>query len=192
MTPLEVYKDYLALRNHFTSSTYDYFKYQGKSSGSASSFEKRKDKFFFEKIAKHRDPHNLMLSNFSKTPKVWARDIAYSEACEQTYLGWLKRMQSLPYTVRSDCSHLNEHFDTNFIVEKNQHPNLLRVYCADLVSAETLCILIDLTGCMKHWDSMQGDVIWDEVGLFVRKYTPFINYNRQKVRDEVVDFFRSQ
>lgn len=192
MTPLEVYKDYLALRNHFNSPTYDYFKYNGKSSGSASSFEKRKDKFFFEKIAKHKNPGGLMLANFVKTPKVWARDIAYSEECEQTYIEWMKRTQSLAYTVKSDISILDEDFDSNFIVKDNQHPTLLRMYCAGLVSPETLCILVDMTGCMRHWDSMQGDIVWDEVGMFVKKYTPFVRYNREQVKKVILDFYGSK
>jgi hypothetical protein len=34
MTPFEVYKKYLALKNHFTKDSYDYFKYGGKVSAS--------------------------------------------------------------------------------------------------------------------------------------------------------------
>jgi hypothetical protein len=68
-TAYEAYKDYLALRNHFNNEKYDYFLYNGKVSGSVASFEKRKDRFFFEKLAKHRDPHGLMVANFVYNPK---------------------------------------------------------------------------------------------------------------------------
>jgi hypothetical protein len=100
MTPFEVYRDYIALRNHFNSKSYDYFKYGGKSSGNVDSFNKRKDKFFFEKLAKHRDPHHLMLANFAVNPKSWIKEMAYSENAEAVYMDWLKRSQSLTHNVQ--------------------------------------------------------------------------------------------
>ena len=40
-TPLEAYQTYLAIKNHFSSPSYDYFKYQGKVKVNSQSFEKR-------------------------------------------------------------------------------------------------------------------------------------------------------
>lgn len=191
MTPFAVYMDYLALRNHFNTDWYDYIKYGGKTKANLDSFQSRKDRVFFEKLAKHRDPHGLMLANFVKSPKVWARDLAYSEECEQNYIEWLKRTQALTNTVRSELSKLDEQFDSNFVVEDGQHPTLLRLYCASEVSAETLCTLVDLTKCFKHWCTMDGDVVWDEVKRLLIKYTPFVKYDRDKVKRVVVDFFAS-
>ena len=190
MTPFEVYKDYLSLRNHFNSPGYDYFKYNGKSSGSIDSFNKRKDKFFFEKMAKHRDPHGLMLANFVHNPKSWIREMAYDESAEQIYMEWLKRNQSLTYIISGDLKKLNENFNENFIVKDNQHPILLKLFCSDTITTETLCVLVDIVRCYKHWDKeLKGDIIWDEVRLLLRKYTPFLKYEKEKIRKIVVDFF---
>ena len=188
MSPFEVYRAYLALRNHFNSSSYDYFKYNGKGSSSVESFNKRKDKIFFEKLARHRDPQGLMIANFSKNPKAWIRDMAYTEEGEQNYLEWLKRQQSLSYIVSSELSKLHDDFNENFIVRKNEHPILLRLFSSGAVSAETLCILVDLTNCLEHWDTkLSGDIVWNEVGVFIKKYTPFIKYDREKLKKIVVD-----
>ncbi len=43
MTPFESYKTFLAVKSHFTTDNYDYVKYNGKVTASASSFETRKD-----------------------------------------------------------------------------------------------------------------------------------------------------
>ena len=51
MTGFEVYKMYLALKQHFTKDNYDYQKYNGKVSASEKSFEERRDRFFFKKLA---------------------------------------------------------------------------------------------------------------------------------------------
>ena len=45
LTPIEVYKNYLAFKNHFTKEKYDYFKYRGRSRSSTAAFNKRKDRY---------------------------------------------------------------------------------------------------------------------------------------------------
>ena len=52
MNEFEAYKHYLALKLHF-SSDYDYFKYNGKTNATQQSFEKRKDRFRFSKLARN-------------------------------------------------------------------------------------------------------------------------------------------
>ena len=61
MTPFEVYCEYVSLKNHFTKLDYDYIKYNGKMRLKPTSFQKRKDKLFFEKISKHSDPHGFFI-----------------------------------------------------------------------------------------------------------------------------------
>jgi hypothetical protein len=191
MTPSEVYQDYMALRRHFNSSSYDYFKYYGKVRGDAeNSFNKRKDKFFFEKVAKHRDPHGFMLANFVKYPKTWIRDIAYSDGAEKTYQDWLKRKESLTYLLQNDLNKLQFPFDRNFAIEDRQLSHLLVLYLGGEINIETACILTDLVGCYRYWNKqLKEDVIWQEIGQLIKKYTPFVNYDKEKVNKIVLDFF---
>lgn len=191
MTPYEAYRDYLALRNHFNNASYDYFKYNGKASGSVDSFNKRKDKFFFEKLAKHRDPHGLMVANFVYNPKTWVKDIAYSEMAAKTYDSWLKRLQSLTYIVTDDCSRLDPDFDSNFLVEDGEHPSLLRSYLGGQITLETLVVLTDMVGCMDYWSKkMAGDPIWEETMIKINKYRPFVKYDSAKLKQKILDIFR--
>ena len=44
MNEFETYKLYISLKNHFSSKSYNHFKYQGKSRVNFDSFQKRKDK----------------------------------------------------------------------------------------------------------------------------------------------------
>jgi len=191
MTPSEVYQDYMALRRHFNSSSYDYFKYYGKVRGDAeNSFNKRKDKFFFEKVAKHRDPHGFMLANFAKYPKTWIRDIAYSDGAEKTYQDWLKRKESLTCLLQKDLSKLQFPFDLNFAIEDRQLSHLLVLYLGGEINIETTCILTDLVGCYRYWNKqLKEDVIWQEIGQLIKKYTPFVKYDKDKVNKIVLDFF---
>lgn len=193
MTPFEVYRDYLALRNHFNSETYDYFKYQGKSSIGKDSFTTRKDRFFFEKVAKHKDPHGFMLSNFIANPKSWIRDMAYSEDAERVYQEWQKRKDSLTYTIQNDLGKLSFPFDSNFICKSNQHSYLFTLYLGKQITLETICVLSNLVGCLAYWNKqMKDDIVWRQSGLLVKKYTPFIKYDPAKIKKIVVDFFADE
>lgn len=191
MTPYEAYREYLALRNHFNNQKYDYFRYCGKASGSVDSFNKRRDRFFFEKLAKHRDPHGLMVANFVYNPKTWVKDIACSEMAAKIYDSWVKRLQSLTYMITDDCSRLDPDFNSNFIVEDGEHPNILRLYLGGQITLETLVILADVVGCLGYWQKkMEGDPIWEETSIKIRKYRPFIKYDAAKIKQKVLDIFR--
>ena len=107
MSAFDAYKEYLALKNHFSKPGYDYFKYNGKLKVNADSFNSRKDKLFFQKLSKHSDVRNFLVANLSKNEKAWIKDLAYSEEAEKTYKDWLKRTQSLTYTIKNDLKALN-------------------------------------------------------------------------------------
>ena len=52
VTPFETYQTYLSMKSHFTNKRYDFFKYGGKSRATMTSFNKRKDKYWFEKTSR--------------------------------------------------------------------------------------------------------------------------------------------
>ena len=52
MNEFEAYKEYIALKLHFTSD-YDYFKYNGKTNVTLHSFEERKDKYHFKRLRRN-------------------------------------------------------------------------------------------------------------------------------------------
>ena len=59
VTPFEVYQTYLSFKNHFTKEKYDYFKYSGKTNASLNSFNKRRDKYFFEKMSRQKNDDEI-------------------------------------------------------------------------------------------------------------------------------------
>lgn len=190
MSAFECYQEYLALKNHFSKPTYDYFRYNGKMKVNISSFEKRKDKLFFQKLAKHPDVHNFLIANLSENEKSWIRELAYSEEAEKTYKSWLKRQQSLSYVFKQELGNLDIRFNENLICRDNEHPFLLKLYLGKQVSLDTLCLILDISGAKKHWDSkMQYDLIWDTIRIKVEKYSPFITCDKDKMKNIVLDYF---
>ena len=190
MSAFECYKEYIAIKNHFSQPAYDYFKYQGKVKAVVETFNKRKDKIFFEKLAKHPDVHNFLIANLSENEKSWIKELAYNKEAENIYKNWLKKQQSLSYFFKNDLSKLKHNFDENFICNNHEHPYLLKLYLGKQISLETFCLLLEITGAQKHWDcNMEYDLIWDSIRLKVKKYIPFIKHDKQKMKKIVIDFF---
>jgi hypothetical protein len=192
MSAFECYKEYIALKNHFTKPSYNYFKYNGKSKLNVSSFDARKDKLYFMKVAKHPDPKNYILSNLVKNPKVWIKEIAYSPESEGVYRDWAKRQQSLMYLFKEELSKLNTDFDSNFKVMDQTHPYVIKLFIREEISLETLVILVDLVKCSAYWSKrFEYDPTVEDVLNKIMKYRPFIQYDREKVKNIVLDKFGS-
>jgi len=183
-TPFKAYSDFMALRAHFTTK-YDYVKYQGGMKWvTESSYEKRKDKYFFEKLAKHKDYKDFLVANLIHNPKVWVTALAKPNA-DNIYSEWKRKMQSLSYIFRTELRKLPEEltlFDVLKIVEGNT-PVLIMSYLTHEISLETLCILIHLTGVKKFWDKVLFVSEWKDLSLQVEKYTPFIAFDEKKMKE---------
>ena len=70
----DVYKTYLAVKLHFTSDTYDYYKYGGKVNAKLETFTKRKDRYFFHKLSTkyaEADILDFFVANFLADSKRW-------------------------------------------------------------------------------------------------------------------------
>lgn len=189
MTSFETYVEYLALKCHFRGE-FDYIKYRGKVKVDTETFDARKDKIFFEKLAKHRDVHNFLVANFAKNENTYIRDLVQSEECDTTYREWSKRQQSLSYILKSDISKLEPDFNNNIVVRSFNHPPLMKMYLGGEICLETLCILLDVSRCYNHWNTkMESDFIWKSISNRVLQYIPFIDYDRKKVKKIIVDYF---
>lgn len=191
MTGYEAYKMYVALKNHFNSDTYDYFRYGGKTRANVKSFEVRHDKYFFTKLAKRKDAEKFVLANIIEdSPNVWVGDLANEQQAEDNYRAWLMRQESLSYVFTNDLDNLSPSYNDNLVVEGSNHPLLLKLLIQKKVSLETLVILNDLCGFFRHWNKkIEEDVIWPMVYKKCKKYKPFLKFDRDKLKQIVVDKF---
>ena len=191
MTPFEAFQMYIALKNHFTQKTYDFFKYNGKVKVTYSSFEKRKDKYFFSKLAKKKELTDYLLANFVDGEiNQWVGDIVTDQQSDTIYTKWKARQESLTYKFKTDLSKLKEDFDYNIKVEDGQHPYLLILFMQNQICIETLIIIDMLTNCFKYWDKqIQEQVIWPNIKKKCERYRPFLSIDTKKYRKILVDLF---
>lgn len=191
MSAFECYQQYIALKNHFNQPAYDYFKYNGKTNVGRSNFDVRKDRLFFEKLAKHKDPIGFLVANLVENNKAWIRDIVYSEQAAELYSQQQKRIQSLTYVFENDLARLDKNFSSNFDILNNKQPLLVKLYLQKEISLETLAIIIDMTKCISFFDKeLEYDPTWGPLSIKIKKYIPFIQYDRKKYKKILVDKFK--
>lgn len=188
MTPFEAYKTFLGIKYHFTTEQYDYVKYHGKVRATIQAFEKRRDKFHFAKLAKHKDVEGFLIANYvSGDFTGWVGDL-FTDESEKTYYDWLSRQQSLSYKFKTDLEKLEDDFVSYFKVNGGQHPKLLILYKRDEISIETLTILNRFLKFFPVWDQKINDtVIWPKIHNKCIKYEPFIHYDKEKIKGILKD-----
>ena len=194
VTPFETYRTYLSMKSHFTNPKFDFFKYGGKSRATMTSFNKRKDKYWFEKTSrKYSDQQVLdfLLSNFviaDNPQNLWIGEIINSG--ERNYADWMRRKQSLTYLFKEQSEKLlsENELETIFDCSKG-HPVILKKYLGGEISLETLTIMEKVFSFVKDFDKKLTDPVWETVSLKIKKYIPFINinvYNYKKILKEVI------
>lgn len=180
--PFESYKLYNALKLHFETDNYDAVKYNFKTSVKPQSFFKRKDKYFFAKIAKTYD--NLIefyVANFKNDVK-YVGDML-NEGGERYYREHKKVLESLSYTFENDINILSEenNFDSLLEAKDNEHPLVIQLWMQDEIQLETVVILDSLTGFMdRESKKISETIIWPDIYRKVTKYRPFVKFNKDK------------
>jgi len=180
MSPYQVYCEYLALKSHFSSIKYDYFKYNKKVRASESSFVKRKDRYFFEKSSrKYNDKEivDFLVSNFvaaDNTSNLWIGEIINSG--ERNYQEWMRRQQSLTYLFKEQSTELFSQAKLENVFDCSKgHPILLKTFLKSELAPEIMVIYDTIFSYISEFDKKLLDPVWETVSLKIKKYKPFLN-----------------
>lgn len=185
-----LYDTYNALKLHFTTS-YDYFKYRGKTKLSITSKEQY-DEFIHSKyywpcitIAKKLNTKQeiveFLVANLLTNNNKWIGDLT-SEESEEIHFNWKKRQESLTYTFLNDLKILfskqkafNKYFDP-----RNGYSDVIDYLIQDRINIETVIILDWILGFMnqKKFVSLEKDFIFSTINNRLKKYSPiFFSYH---------------
>ena len=195
VTPFETYQHYLSLKNHFTNPKYDFFKYGAKTRASMTSFNKRKDKYWFEKTSrKYSDKEvvDFLVSNFvavDNPSNLWIGEIINSG--ERTYADWMRRQQSLTYLFKEQSAELFSETKLDDALNCSKgHPTVLKRFLSGKLSLETLTIYDRIFRFSADFDKKLLDPVWETVSLKIKKYNPFLNidvFQFKKILREIID-----
>ena len=187
-TGFEAFALYNALKTHFTSSSYDFFKYNGKTNVSKDSFMKNKAKYQFYKLSRKyslEQLRNFFLANFIYGDSTWVGEMLGPEG-DKAYSKWQKINQSLTYVFENDIIRLvgNDAPEQMLVVNDGQHPKLLREVMSGTIAIETMVILNDIMHFFPMWNrKISDDIIWPNWRLKCEKYAPFVTYDKVKFKN---------
>ena len=180
MMPFDAYRCYLSLKNHFTKDHYDYHKYRGKTRATVQAFYKRKDRFWFEKIARQKrdkEVEEFFVSNFiySTDPgTMWIGEMI--KEGEGRYTEWKKKVQSLSYIFKDEIDSLLENKKVDEVFDcSSGHPLILKSHLGGDTSLETMVICDRIFEYRKDFDKKLTDPVWETISLKIKKYSPFLN-----------------
>lgn len=201
LDPFDSYKLYQAIKLHFESDSYDALKYNYKTSARAQAFFKRRDKFYFAKLAKkypkQRELVEYYVSQFADGTK-WVGDMLDDKG-DAAYIKWKKSLESVSYEFQKDihtlctrCEVDQISFDDLLTVKDKQLPLVVTLYNRGEVSLATLVILNKLTGFLHQANkSISETIVWPDLYRKLTKLEPFIEADLDKMKKIVVNTFNT-
>ena len=200
----KAYCIYRSVGLHFTQESYDAFKYNFKTNVKASTFERRKDRYFFEKIARrypNEDDLKLFFVDNIISDNVWVGDMD-----DATHEKRNAHRQALSYNFEKEIKIIREeaykyNLDFDGVCKPNSDKNdnlLLNLYMSQKISADTFVIIDHLVSFIKSLRSELRDPlgIVESTLLTLSKYQKFIVplmvVNQDKYRMRLILLFTSR
>jgi len=179
---------YLSLKLHFKDNKYNFQNSSGKIFIKPETFQKRKDRFMFHKIAKkYSDEHIIpfLVSNFVVNENYWTGDLA-SPLCDKNYNEWRKINESMSHFYTEDLEKFEDYkgLVNSIKVLPNEHPKLLTDLLEGNIRLETMVILNNIFGLVQMWDSkIDDDIIYPKIARKIQKYGSFLDVNVSKYKE---------
>ena len=187
MEPVDVYLMYCALKAHFGKGKYNYHQYGGKTKIKRESFYKRKDRYFFTKLATtyktKQEIENYLLANFIKERRGYIVNFN-----KENYESWTLRRQGFFEMFPIEVYPYVANFEPLFQVKDMQHPILLKEYLGGRISLETLIILDELVEYTQEWNiKLKGDVVWEPLKELMKNYKGFLTIDAKRYRIKLLN-----
>lgn len=172
MTGYDFYKLHIPLKLHFTSEKFNVFK-NPNAKISLQSYEKRNDRFLFEKIAtKFKDSKEIVRYIISNITSNNFNYLYNYEESKQNYTNWLKRKSNNYYFFEEDIKKVisldMELFNIYFSLSRFD------------IHINTFLFLDIINNLVEKWKTKCFSALSKDL-LILKKYHGFVNINRDKI-----------
>jgi hypothetical protein len=187
LSAYETYVLFLALKTHFNSASYDFFKYHGKVNTSIDRFSQRRDRYQFQKLSRKYDGDEMqdfLVSNLS-IEDTWVGNLLDDKA-DDIYKEYIAYNQALKYRFENELAWLMDHCETPkdlFHTGDSGFPQILNYYMQQEISIQTLIIMNGFIGFDYLFDQkMPDDFLWPRIRRRMEKIKPFFKYDKDAMR----------
>lgn len=182
----QTYKYFMAVKLHLTTDRYDVFESNGRVSGTKATFEKRNDKFLFEKIGRKFNTPRELIEYFVANIAYGNSSVIYSQESDEYYQQWIARKESRTAMFRTQLSQIYNYLELNkktydelFSIEDNV-PELLNLYVGGYVHLETVVILNEFENFLPKWEPLC--MVWGDQLRVLNKIKKFVKYDKDRVQ----------
>lgn len=197
MKALEVYQLYLAIKLHYNTDNYDFFKYKGKMNAGLGSFESRRDMSFFYRLSSKYNRKNmvdLFSRAFFQNKKIWIGEIEDQENEMFEKQSW----ESSPeYKLLQDLKYLEDQnkydeFALVFISMEHQNPLILTELYNRKIYIESFLYIAEHLNLYSYLDKKLNDkVVWPDLKNKLLKYRPFVKINNEELKKTFDKFYKT-
>ena len=193
----QAYQIYQSLKLHFTTD-YDAVKYNYKTSVKQSSFDRRRDRYFFEKLSRRFNKEELIhyfTANLIENQKVWIGDMS-----DEIYSAYVARYDKLTYMFDEDVKFLyNKGYTFDQLCSTTQDCStnpLLEALRTHEIRPETVVLLDILVNFLKRLRATISDPLGinKEMIDMLIKYKPIMLQKplpKNKIKDKILLLFTS-
>jgi len=204
MTGFQAYSLYNSIRLHFTQQGYNAFAYNFKSNVRMQSFERRKDRYFFERIAKKfvkEDDLKMYFADNIMAENMWIGEMEMeSHTTRDTYRqSMFYNFQRETKLIRERAYKYNLTFDGVCKANSDKTDNLLlNLFMSQQISPETVAIIDHFVKFIKSLKSELNDPLGIVKGtlLTLEKYQqfiiPLIVSDENKYRNQLIMLFTNE
>lgn len=196
-----VYCLYLAIKQHF-NGRYDVVKYNWVMRVSDSAYQKRRDKYFFEKLSDKYTLKELVLifmSNLVANQDAWIGDISDADALVfyREYIGRLKRIKQVfeddikniyYFSKKVEVNSLQEIFDYN---NKANTSYIFKLLQSNVISFETFILLDSFLDIINKHDKQTNDLVWSKYSTKLNAYKKILNIDAQEARQMFIEVIKN-
>lgn len=198
MNGYQTYQIYQALKLHFTSD-YDAVKYNFKTAVRQDTFERRKDRYFFEKISRRLNREQLIqyfTSNLIHNTNMWI-----GEFNDDRWNEYIARQEKLTYMVTEDMKIMADKgysFDELCSISNDKLSNpLIEALRSDEIHLETVTIVDILVNFLNRLESE----LRDPLGINKQMINLVLKYKlialqsplpREKLKNKVLSLFTTE
>lgn len=182
----QTYKYFMAIKLHLTTDRYDVFESNGRVSGTKATFEKRNDRFLFEKLGRKFGTPRELIEYFVANIAYGNNAVIYSQESDDYYQQWLARKESRTAFFKKQLSQIYNYLELNhkkyddlFSIEDNV-PELLNLYVGGYVHLETVVILDDFENFLPKWEPLC--MVWGDQLRVINKIKKFVKYDKDKLQ----------
>ena len=186
-SPYKLYCKYVSVKLHLYTENYDILKYNRKTNISEETFNKRKDKFIFYKLANlidYRDSLQFFVSQLMYRDGITPASIVDNfSMAEKVFERWRKNISFLYENYNDDIAYIARNVDYDwkncFITDEYDYPVLFKMVMGQKIHMETYSLLYDLFSF--DFPLLKEDMIYQGMNLKFRKYRSLLNVDSKEL-----------